>query len=151
LRARLANPQDAAELAEEAYLRLLRVKRPDLVRHPQAYLFRIARNLVHEMYAGRRAHNDAGVDPDLLESEDPSPYDLAVLANQREAVERAMKELPPKCQAALLLRWREGLTQQEIAERMGLSRQMVQKYLAAGIAHCRKRLRRTAAGKRGSP
>ena len=45
LRARLTSADDAAELAQEAYLRMLRVKRADLIRHPQAYLFRIANNL----------------------------------------------------------------------------------------------------------
>ena len=149
LRARLANPDDAAELAQEAYLRMLRVKRADLIRHPQAYLYRIARNLVNEHYVGQRAHGEADVDPDLLESEEPSPYELAVQARRRELVESAMDELAPKCRAAMVLRWREGLTQAEIGERMGLSRQMVQKYLATGIAHCRKRLRKIAARERG--
>ena len=151
LRTRLANRDDAAELAQEAYLRLLRVKQADLIRHPQAYLYRIARNLVHELYAGQRASSVAEIDVDQLESRDPSPYELAVLAKRRELVERAMEELAPKCQAALLLRWREGLTQQEIAERMNLSRQMVQKYLASGIAHCQKRLRRIAEQERLAP
>ena len=149
LRARLANPDDAAELAQEAYLRMLRVKRADLIRHPQAYLYRIARNLVNEHYVGQRAHGEADVDPDLLESEEPSPYELAVQARRRELVESAMDELAPKCRAAMVLRWREGLTQAEIGERMGLSRQMVQKYLATGLAHCRKRLRKIAARERG--
>ena len=128
-------------MAQEAYLRMLRVKRLDLIRHPEAYLYRIARNLVIELNAGSQ-FRDSGVDVDELQSGDPSPYDLAVLARRRELVAQAMAELSPKCQAALLLRWREDLTQAEIAKRMDLSRQMVQKYLATGIAHCRKRMRR---------
>ena len=149
LRARLANPDDAAELAQEAYLRMLRVKRADLIRHPQAYLYRIARNLVNELYVGQQAYDESDVEPEMLESEDPSPYDLAVLARRRELVEIAVDELAPKCKAAMVLRWREDLTQAEIAERMNLSRQMVQKYLATGLAHCRKRLRKIAAQERG--
>ena len=144
LRKRLANQNDAAELAQEAYLRILRVKRADLIRHPEAYLYRVARNLVHELYAGHRPNSFADVDVDQLTSGDPSPFDQALLARRRELVQRAMEELSPKCQAALLLRWHEDLTQAEIAERINVSRQMVQKYLASGIAHCRKRLRRIA-------
>lgn len=151
LRTRLANRDDAAELAQEAYLRMLRVKRAHLIRHPHAYLYRIARNLVHELYASPRASSVADIDVDTLESADPSPFDLAVLARRRELVEEAMEELAPKCRAALLLRWREGLTQAEIARRMNLSRQMVQKYLAVGIAHCRKRLRKVADQERLAP
>ena len=52
----------------------------------------------------------------------------------------ALRELSPKCQRALLLRWREGLKVAEIAEIMQLSRGMVKKYLAQGLVHFRKRL-----------
>ena len=86
---------------------------------------------------------------DALESDVPSPDELAALAARRRLIERAVAELPAKCQAALVLHWREGLTQKEIAERMNLSRQMVQKYLARGLAHCQKRLRHIAAEERG--
>ena len=154
LRARLANPDDAAELAQETYLRLLRVKRADLIRHPQAYLFRIAHNLLHELYTGRQMRIDVEVDADVeldtLESSEPSPDEMAILAGRRALIERAVTELPAKCRLALTLHWREGLTQKEIAERMNLSRQMVQKYLANGLAHCQKRLRHIAAEERGT-
>ena len=142
LRARLANEEDAAELAQETYLRLLRVKRLDLIRHPQAYLYRIARNLLYELYTSRRIDTDTEIDFDLIQSEEPTPEELAILTVRREQIEEAMKELSPKCRAALLLHWHEGLTQAEIGERLKLSRQMVQKYLAQGLAHCQKRLRR---------
>ncbi len=149
LRSRLANEDDAAELAQEAYLRMLRVKRADLIRHPQAYLYRIAHNLLHELYTGRRVTTDAEIELDLLESDEPSPHELAVLNSRWQLIERAMQELPAKCQAAVLLHWHEGMTQAEIGKRMNLSRQMVQKYLAQGLAHCQKRLRRYAQADQG--
>ena len=153
LSARLANPDDAAELAQEAYLRLLRTRRADLIKHPQAYLFRIAKNLLNELYTGRQMRIDADtvrdIELDELESSMPSPDDAAILANRQRMIARAMNELPAKCRAALVLHLREGMTQKEIAERMELSRQMVQKYLARGLAHCQKRLRHIAAEERG--
>lgn len=149
LRSRLANEHDAQELAQEAYLRMLRIKRLDFVRNPEAYLFRIAKNLVHELYSGRRIGVSGDVDLDTIESDDPSLEELAVLSARRRQVERALAELSPKCKAAVMLQWREGLTQLEIAERMNLSRSMVQKYLAAGLLHCQKRLRRSVEADRG--
>ena len=119
-----------------------------MIRHPQAYLFRIAHNLLHELYTGRRPESDESLELDLLETDEPSPEELAVLAARREMVRRAVEELPAKCRAALALHWQQGLTQAEIAERMNLSRQMVQKYLARGLAHCQKRLRHIAADER---
>ena len=39
LASRLPNGEDAKDLAQETYLRLLRGNRGELVRHPEAYLF----------------------------------------------------------------------------------------------------------------
>lgn len=61
-------------------------------------------------------------------------------AFRREWINDAVAELSPKCREALYLRWRKGYRVDEIAQAMGLSRGMVKKYLARGLAHCRKRL-----------
>src|SRR6267154_2269282 len=45
---RTTTPADAQDLAQEVYLRLLRVERLALIRQPRSYLLRIAANLLHE-------------------------------------------------------------------------------------------------------
>jgi RNA polymerase sigma-70 factor (ECF subfamily) len=40
-----------------------------------------------------------------------------------------------------VLHRRDGLTYDEIAERLNISASMVKKYLSAGIRHCREHLR----------
>src|SRR5215467_9041892 len=52
---RLRSVADARDLAHEAYVRLLRVKRKDLIRDPQAYLYRIAANILYEFELKRKA------------------------------------------------------------------------------------------------
>jgi len=42
LAARLRNASDVGDLAQEIFLRLLRVERHDLIRQPESYLFTIA-------------------------------------------------------------------------------------------------------------
>ena len=142
LRKRLANPEDSQELAQEAYLRLLRVSRKDYIRNPEAYLYRIARNLVHELYTGRSGSDEvsSGVEIETIAATSLAPDELADRTHRLAAVEKALSELSLKCRAVVLLTWREGLNQREVGERLGLSRSMVQKYLATGLAHCRKRI-----------
>ena len=53
-----------------------------------------------------------------------------------------LEHLNPKCRAALILQRRDGLTVDEIAAELGLSRGMVKKYLAKGLTHIRQRLGR---------
>ena len=72
----------------------------------------------------------------------PNLESSAGQALRADRVNRAWRELSPKCQQALLLRWRDGLRVKEICAEMGLSQGMVKKYLAQGLAHFRKRLSR---------
>lgn len=148
LRRRLANEDDAQELAQEAFLRLLRVERGDLVANPQAYLYRIARNLIYEQSCKTLPPESWADDSELEALADPqeTTEEQAERTRMNERMERILTELPPRTQAIVLLFCREGLSQREIAEQVGLSKSMVQKCLAQGIAHCRKRLR--AAGSR---
>ena len=62
---RLPSRADAEDLSQETYLRLLRVERTDLVRKPEALLFRIASNLVYEFYL-KRSHRERS-DTELVE------------------------------------------------------------------------------------
>jgi RNA polymerase sigma factor (sigma-70 family) len=143
LRRRLSNEADAQELAQETFLRLLRVARPDLVVDPQAYLYRIARNLVYEQSCKTLPADSLSDDSELERLEDPqlSPEIEADRAALSERIESALAELSPRNRSIVLLFCREGLSQREIGHRLGLSKSMVQKSLAQGIAHCRKRLR----------
>jgi len=143
LRRRLANDDDAQELAQESFLRLLRVQRADLVADPQAYLYRVARNLVYER-SSKSLPAERWADESTLQTlEDPQdPPELAAeRAALGEIVAGILAELPPRHQAIVLLFCQEGLSQREIGERLGLSKSMIQKCLAQGLAHCRKRLR----------
>src|SRR5690348_16588481 len=48
LLSRVRSSTDAQDLAQEVYLRLLRLERPELIRKPEAYLFTVAANIVRE-------------------------------------------------------------------------------------------------------
>jgi RNA polymerase sigma-19 factor, ECF subfamily len=145
LRRRLANEEDAQEIAQEAFLRLLRVIRVELVADPQAYLYRVARNLVYEQGSRTLPAGSWASDSELEGVEDPrdSPEVQAERIALAETIERAIAELSPRNQSIFLLFCEHGLSQREIADQVGLSKSMVQKCLSQAIAHCRKRLRAT--------
>lgn len=141
LRTKVSNPADAQNLVQEAYLRLLRVKEPQLIQDPVAYLFRIARNLVGEMYAKLPPAADSLDDVDLAD-QGMSTEELAQIKQQIDRLDEVLTHLNPKCRAALILHRCDGLTVDEIAAELDLSRGMVKKHLAQGLARCRARLRR---------
>jgi RNA polymerase sigma-19 factor, ECF subfamily len=142
LKRRLANEDDAQELAQEAFLRLLRVTRVDLVADPQAYLYRVARNLAYEQEAKRLPARSWAEDSELERVEDTrdTPEAEAERTVLAASIARVMSELSLRNRAILVLFCQNGLSQREISDQVGLSKSMVQKCLAQAIAHCRKRL-----------
>lgn len=145
LNLRLRNREDARDIAQEAYLRLLRLDRTDLVRHPEAYLFRIAANLVHEHWLKIRTTGGTtveAIEPDIL-ADDLEPMDSQAENWQSlEALTRVLKALPVMQRQAVLLHRRDGMTYKEIAVKLNTSPDMVKKYLTKGLARCREGLRR---------
>ena len=142
LRSKVACEEDAQDIAQEACLKMLQViSKTNDIRNPKAYLYRIAHHLLYHHYTNRtRRCEAANIDIDSLRSTDDDVETLTIDAIRRQQINSAMRELPPKCQTVLLLRWREGLRVAEIAKQMCLSQGMVKKYLATGIGHFRKRL-----------
>jgi RNA polymerase sigma-70 factor (ECF subfamily) len=86
----------------------------------------------------RDAKEQAAVPPSSSETGDPEQYMRAI--QLAESVERALQELPLNCRKVFVWQKIEGLTQAEIAERLGLSKNMVEKYMIRTLRHLRERV-----------
>jgi len=137
---RLGDRRDVQALAQEVYLRLLRVDTLDQIQNPKAYLYRVAVNVVSEWRLRARQskpHSTEGLD-ELVTFED---YDRAIERRQvGDAVRRALSELPPMWRKVLVLHSKEDMTYEQIADRLGITRRMVKRYMAKGYAEMRKRM-----------
>jgi RNA polymerase sigma-70 factor (ECF subfamily) len=138
----VGNHAEAEDLAQEVYLRLLRIERRDLVRNPEGLLFRVAANAVYEwrlLARNRLPHGPEELEG--LEAREAEPAADIWRAELANALTQALSRLSPKCRAAVLLHRREQLTYAEVGERLGISVGMVKKYLSHGVAQCRDQLR----------
>lgn len=141
VRRRVRTDADARDITQEAYLRFIRLAQPDRLNNPEAYLFRIAGNLVweHQLRArGLAAHHPLEEDPAAVDT----PFELAVSSEVANRVRAVLEELPPTPRAVLLLHLRDGWTCADIGGQLGVSVSMVKKHLSRALAHCRQRLRR---------
>jgi len=143
---RLRSKPDAADLAQEVYLRMLRVPDPEGIKNPEAYLYTVAANLLKEnAAAARRRGVGTNIDEpevaELVASLEPTE-DTVDHERRVQRLREVLRQLPPKCCAAVVLQYRYGLSYQEIAGRLEVSPHMVKKYLGQALGHCRRRMAR---------
>jgi RNA polymerase sigma factor (sigma-70 family) len=141
-RRRIRGKSDAPDLVQEVYLRMLRVSDPDAIRNPQLYLYTVASNLVkeHALLEKRQANRlelDAAEVQQWL-GELPSLESEFEGSQMVERLGVVVERLPARWRTALILQNRYGLTYQQIGERLGVSSNMVKKYLAQALGQCRR-------------
>jgi RNA polymerase sigma-70 factor (ECF subfamily) len=145
-RRRIRSQADVADLAQEVYLRMLRIRDQEAVRNPVHYLYTVANNLVKEhAVLERRRASCVDIDETAAreELETLPEFDADLDATQRAArLGAVLKQLRPKCRAAVVLRFTHELTYREIGVHLGVSPQMARKYVAQALGHCRRRMAR---------
>lgn len=138
---RLRVKEDAADVAQEAYIRLMQYEGSRKIASPSSMLFRIAINVANDMGRAEQARHVAdqvsleGVD---LASDTPAP-DRELAAEQELArLYDVIDALPPKCRNVFLLSRVRRMTYPEIAEHCGISVKMVEKHISHALAICMK-------------
>jgi RNA polymerase sigma factor (sigma-70 family) len=141
LRHRLADVQD---LAQEVFLRLLRIDNHETIRSSEAYLYTIAFHVLHQDVLRRSARPEAleitALINELESAPGSDPVAQCETQQQLEELQGALQQLSPKAQAVLLLHRRDGYSLEEIGAQLGFSRAMAAKYLSKALLHCRQRL-----------
>jgi RNA polymerase sigma factor (sigma-70 family) len=144
---RIVRPGDVEDIMQETYLRIYQTVQREPIRHPRSLMLRAARNLALNHVARADALNyvqeSEDLEPDSDESATLDPAGLAESAEIRAQAEeeflvfcRAIRELPVQCRRAFILKKVYGLSQREVAERLGIAEATVEKHIAKGIAAC---------------
>ncbi|RYJ63960.1 RNA polymerase sigma factor [Pseudomonas songnenensis] len=129
----------AEDLAQDAWLKLAQVMPEQSLANPKAYLFRIATNLLRDALRHRALVGAGDEAPlELIEAVQADPCGLVEHQCALRCVLRQLDDLPPRCRQVFELARLEGLSQAEIAERLGISVNTV----IAQLAKARQRLER---------
>jgi RNA polymerase sigma factor (sigma-70 family) len=143
---RLRSEQEAKEVAQEAYARLLQLPQPGAPDLLRAYLFKTATNLAIDRLRHRMVRRRTEEQPALLGEFSAIPDGLGDPAEQllaREQTEQLLgylQELPTKCQRVFDLHRLEGVPQHAVATRLGFSERMVRRYITYAMLYCHLRL-----------
>jgi RNA polymerase sigma factor (sigma-70 family) len=138
LRGRVGSHNEALEVAQEAYVRLLSLDQPGAVSYLRAFLFKTAANIAIDR--GRRHQNfDKVAGRQLFTelTENRTPERQLSGEQTLRHLGALIDNMPPKCRESFVMNQIQGLDVATIALRLGITDSMVRKYVVRALLHCR--------------
>lgn len=136
LSSRVGRLVEVDDVVQEAYALIAALEDVDHVRDPRAYLFRVAQSLVLQQVRRARIVSIvalAEVERLDFSRDELTPERHALAGQELRRIGALIAGLPDKCRQAFVLRKIEGLPQREIASRMGVSENTVEKHVGKGL------------------
>lgn len=143
---------EAQDIVQEIYLRIVSARRDVEILHPGGYLYKLGNNILLDRLRQERArtlrdsrwrethHHSSFGGEDVS---DTVPQDEVLIArDQLQRMEVALADLPEGVQTSFRLHKIEGLTYGQVAERMGVSKSLIEKHMMAALRHLATRLDR---------
>lgn len=137
LRKRTDCSEQAADLAQDTFVRLLQQRSLEAVREPRAYLSNIARGLMIDRFRRRRLEEAylaaLACAPEPL---DISPEERMVLMEALVQIDQMLDGLGPRTREVFLMAQLDGLSYVQISRQLRVSVTTVKKHAARAMVHC---------------
>jgi RNA polymerase sigma-70 factor (ECF subfamily) len=127
---------DIDDVVQETYTRLIQIESLQDVRNPKAYFFQAAWSVLLNMVRREKVIAlQAMADIDCLgvEADLPSPEQQAADRDELQRLAEAIASLPAKAGEVFRLRRVHGLSQKQVATRLGLAESTVEKHMHRGL------------------
>ena len=139
LKSRFPSVKDVDDLVQEAFSRLVKAHSSGPIVNPRAFLFVVGRNLALNQLRHLRYERPEGaeeVDPMSIIDEVNSPPESLALQEEFQQLIQAIQSLPTRCRQVMTLRKIYGLSQKEVARRLGISVHTVEAQASIGLRKC---------------
>jgi RNA polymerase sigma-70 factor (ECF subfamily) len=124
------------DLRQDAYVRVYEAALREKPFNPKHFLFQVARNLMIDRSRRKNVVSfDSFADFDGIELDDdrPDAEQSAAAGQEVRLLMTAISELPPRCRQVVTLRKIEGLSQREVARKMGITEDTVERQVSNGV------------------
>ena len=139
LGARFPSLGDRDDLVQESFLRVLRARAVGPIVNARAFLFTTARNIALNHLRHRRHERPEAlgeIDPLGVVDEGASPAESAARRQEIDLLHVALQSLPIRCREVFTLRRIQGVSQQEIAARLGITEKTVENHCLFALRRC---------------
>ena len=141
---KLRSRDQAMDVAQEAYLRVLSQDSSAPILQPRAFLYKTALNLSVDLFRKKQRLAEESLDSEDIQEALVVQADQESVAESKEQVQllyNAILELPPRCRQVFLLHKFKERSHEEIAAHLGISKSMVEKHIIKATAYCRERFK----------
>ena len=145
---RIVRRHDVEDVLQEAFVRSFEAEGRHPIRDARAFLMRTAKNIAldHVTSAGYRTTGPLDGVADEFVTDQAPPPDVCVDAQQRFLLFcEAVGSLPEQCRRVFVLKKVYGLSQEEVAARIGIAESTVEKHIARGALLLYERMNAGAA------
>lgn len=136
LKQRRQSPEDIDDLIQEAYAKLASLQSYDHIERPDSFFFQVVRNLlVDQIRRSRVVRIETATDLDLPSvcNDAPTPEGITSARRELARVGELIDALPDRCRKVFTLLKVQGLSQKEVAARLGVTEAVVENEGVKGI------------------
>ncbi|HEV2561803.1 MAG TPA: RNA polymerase sigma factor [Rhizomicrobium sp.] len=136
LRRNCRDKADIPDLCQDIYVRVYEAALERPPERPKAFVLATARNLlINRMRRDQIVRIDAVADLEAtnIALEEPGPERVVLARDTLRRLQLALDRLPARCREAVILKKIEGLPAREIAMRMGIAENTVNRHLTEGM------------------
>jgi len=139
LHVRFPTAGDVDDMVQETFARLLKIHDSGPIVNPRAFLFVTARNMALNQLRHLRYERPQGaeeLDPLSIVDDLNSPPESLAKEEELQHLIKAIQSLPNRCRQVMTLRKIYGLSQKEVAQRLGISVHTVEAQGSIGLRKC---------------
>ena len=137
---RLVPPKEIEDIVQETYVRICQIEHHDEIQQPRSFLRKTAKNLAidHLKKSETRLSDDVGEEWLFSHDSEESDgvFDQVASCEEFGHFCEAIRQLPVQCRKVFVLKKVYGYSQKEIAKKMNISENTVEKHISTGFKRC---------------